>query len=154
MLTVIDTTEVFKIVPIFNGLSDEALATLTQQVRTFDYSPDNIVITQGTLGDTLYVVSEGAVEVVVNLDMDNEKVLATLKQGEIFGEMCIIESVARAASVRAIEEPTEVFAFHKSDLHRLFKTMPEQFSLLILNIAKIVCRQLRLIDELYAAKGN
>ena len=93
-------------------------------------------------------------EVVVNLDMDNEKVLATLKQGEIFGEMCIIESVARAASVRAIEEPTEVFAFHKSDLHRLFKTMPEQFSLLILNIAKIVCRRLRLIDELYAAKGN
>ena len=154
MLTVIDTTEVFKIVPIFNGLSDEALATLTQQVRTFDYSPDNIVITQGTLGDTLYVVSEGAVEVVVNLDMDNEKVLATLKQGESFGEMCIIESVARAASVRAIEEPTEVFAFHKSDLHRLFKTMPEQFSLLILNIAKIVCRRLRLIDELYAAKGN
>ena len=154
MLTVIDTTEVFKIVPIFNGLSDEALATLTQQVRTFDYSPDNIVITQGTLGDTLYVVSEGAVEVVVNLDMDNEKVLATLKQGEIFGEMGIIESVARAASVRAIEEPTEVFAFHKSDLHRLFKTMPEQFSLLILNIAKIVCRRLRLIDELYAAKGN
>ncbi len=104
-----------------------------------------MVISEGTIGDTLYIVSEGSAEVVVNLETDHEKVLATLRQGDIVGEMSLIESVARTASVRAIEEPTILYALHKSDLHRLFKRMPQQFSLLILNIARIICRRLRTI---------
>ena len=82
--------ELFPLVPIFAGLNDEALNSLIERVRTFDYSPDNIVITEGTLGDTLYVIAEGAVEVVKHLDLPNEKVLATLKVKETFGEMWLI----------------------------------------------------------------
>lgn len=136
------------------GLNDEALSSLIERVRTFDYSPDNIVITEGTLGDTLYIISEGSVEVVKHLDMPHETVLTTLKEKETFGEMCIIEPVARSASVRALEEPTELFALHSSDLHRLYKIHPEQFAILILNISRELCRRLRQVDEMYSAKAN
>jgi CRP-like cAMP-binding protein len=135
-------------------LSDEALTSLTDHVRYLDYSPGNVVISEGTLGDTLYILSEGAVEVVMFLEKPEEKVLATLKQGEIFGEMCIIDSVVRSASVRAVAEPTVVVALHRSDLHRLFKTDPTQFSILILNISRGLCRRLRTVDELYAARAD
>jgi CRP-like cAMP-binding protein len=135
-------------------LSEEALASLTQNARYLDYSPGNVVISEGTLGDTLYILSEGTAEVVKNLEETGEKVLATLKRGEFFGEMCIIESVARSASVRAVSEPTVVVALHRSDLHRLFKTAPEQFSILILNISRDLCRRLRTVDELYVARGD
>ena len=144
----------FPLVPIFAGLNDEALNSLIERVRTFDYSPDNIVITEGTLGDTLYIIAEGSVEVVKNLDLPNETMLATLKVKETFGEMCIIEPVARAASVRALDEPTVLYALHSSDLHRLYKINPEQFSILILNSARDICRRLRQVDELYTAKAN
>ena len=70
------------------------------------------------------------------------------------GEMCIIEPVVRSASVRALDEPTVLFALHSSDLHRLYKINPEQFSILILNIARDICRRLRQVDELYTAKAN
>lgn len=150
----IELKELFPLIPIFAGLNDEALNSLVERVRIFDYSPDNIVITEGTLGDTLYVIAEGAVEVVKNLDLPNETVLATLKVKETFGEMCIIEPVARSASVRALDEPTVLFALHSSDIHRLYKINPEQFSILILNIARDVCRRLRQVDELYTAKAN
>ena len=150
----IELKELFTLVPIFAGLNDEALNSLIERVRTFDYSPDNIVITEGTLGDTLYVITEGAVEVVKHLDLPNETVIATLKVKETFGEMCIIEPVVRSASVRALDEPTVLFALHSSDLHRLYKINPEQFSILILNIARDICRRLRQVDELYTAKAN
>ena len=140
--------------PVFAGLSEEALESLTQHVRFLDYSPGNVVISEGTLGDTLYILAEGSVDVVKHLDEPAQKVLATLNKGEIFGEMCIIESVARSASVRAVEDPTVLVALHRSDLHRLFKTSPEQLSLLILNISRDLCRRLRTVDELYAARGD
>ena len=130
------------------------MQNLTSNLRALDYSPGNIVITEGTLGDTLYIISEGSVEVVKNLDEPRELVLDTLKKGEIFGEMSIIESVPRSASVRALEEPTRVYALHRSDLHRLFKTAPTQFALLILNISRDLCRRLRKIDDRYAARGD
>ena len=130
------------------------MENLTSNLRALDYSPGNIVITEGTLGDTLYIISEGSVEVLKNLDEPKELVLDTLKKGEIFGEMSIIESVPRSASVRALEEPTRVYALHRSDLHRLFKTAPTQFALLILNISRDLCRRLRKIDDLYAARGD
>ena len=152
--SVIDPLEQVRITPLFRGLSEEALGTLTVNLRALDYSIGNIVITEGTLGDTLYIIAEGSVEVIKNLDGPNEMILDTLKKGEIFGEMSIIESVPRSASIRALEEPTKVFALHKSDLHRLFKTSPSQFSLLILNISRDLCRRLRKVDELYAARAN
>ncbi len=130
------------------------MQNLTSNLRSLDYSPGNIVITEGTLGDTLYIISEGSVEVVKNLDEPGEIILDNLKKGEIFGEMSIIESVPRSATVRALEEPTRVYALHKSDLHRLFKTAPTQFALLILNISRDLCRRLRKIDDLYAARGD
>ena len=130
------------------------MQNLTSNLRALDYAPGDVVITEGTLGDTLYIISEGSLEVVKNLDEPKELVLDTLKKGEIFGEMSIIESVPRSASVRALEEPTRVYALHKSDLHRLFKTAPTQFALLILNISRDLCRRLRKIDDRYAARGD
>lgn len=150
----IELKELFPLVPIFTGLNDEALNSLIERVRAFDYSADNLVITEGTLGDTLYIIAEGAVEVVKNLDMPNETILSTLKVKETFGEMCIIEPFIRSASVRAMEEPTLLYALHSSDVHRLYKINPEQFSILILNIARDISRRLRQVDEQYAVKAN
>jgi len=152
--SVIDPLDQVRMTPLFRGLSEEALSTLMANMRALDYSLGNIVINEGTLGDTLYIIAEGSVQVIKNLDSPNETILETLKKGEIFGEMSIIESVPRSASIRAQEEPTKVFGLHKSDLHRLFKTSPSQFALLILNISRDLCRRLRKVDELYAARAS
>ena len=148
----IKVKELFPVIPVFSGLNSDALSSLIERVRVFDYSPGDIIISEGTLGDTLYVVAEGAVEVVKNLDLANERVIATLDVKETFREMCIIETVARSASVRALTEPTLLYALHSSDLYRLYKINPEQFAILILNIARDICRRLRQVDERYTVK--
>ena len=67
----IKVKELFPVIPVFSGLNSDALSSLIERVRVFDYSPGDIIISEGTLGDTLYVVAEGAVEVVKNLDLAN-----------------------------------------------------------------------------------
>jgi CRP/FNR family cyclic AMP-dependent transcriptional regulator len=66
------------------------------------------------------------------------------------GEMSIIEPVTRSAAVRAVEE-TFLFALRGLDLYHLFQKQPDQYALVILNIARDLSRRLRSLDERYSA---
>ncbi len=112
------------------------------------------MVSEDSHGDTLYIITDGAVEVVINLGRDDETVLDQLEERDFFGEMCIIEAAPRSASVRAVKEPTTLYALSRKDIYRLYKKSPEQFSILILNIARDISRRLRKIDKLYAARAH
>jgi len=90
------------------------------------------------------------VEVVKNLAQPHETILAALRPKDFLGEMSIIECVARSASVRAVED-TSLFALKGTDLYRLFKRYPDQYAIVILNIARDLSRRLRAIDEKFSA---
>lgn len=130
------------------------MLTLTEGVRVKDYSLGDVVVSEDSYGDTLYIITEGAVEVVINLGMDDETVLARLEKRDFFGEMCIIEAAPRSASVRAVKGPTTLYALSRKDIYHLYEKSPKQFSILILNIAREISRRLRNIDKLYAARAH
>ncbi|UCE93277.1 MAG: cyclic nucleotide-binding domain-containing protein [Flavobacteriaceae bacterium] len=67
------------------------------------YGNGEVIIKQGSLGDCLYVIQEGRVEVV--LENNNEEVkIAELGKSEFFGEMGLFESDVRSCTVRALGE--------------------------------------------------
>lgn len=65
------------------------------------YSPGEAIIRQGEVGDCMFVVQEGRVEVVLEHG-NGEMQLAVLGAGEFFGEMAILERQVRMATVRAL----------------------------------------------------
>ncbi len=130
------------------------MQTLTEGIQVIDYSAGDMVVSEESHGDTLYIITKGAVEVVINLGRDDETVLAQLEERDFFGEMCIIEAASRSASVRAVKGPTTLYALSRKDIYHLYKKSPEQYSILILNIARDISRRLRKIDKLYAAKAH
>ncbi len=144
----------FKQTPIFAGLDEKALENLSGRVSVREFTFGETVISEGTMGETLYIVKKGEVEVIKNFGEIDEVVLARLGRLDFFGEMCIIESVARSATVRATDESTVLYALSAKDLRRLFNLFPKQFGILLLNISRNICRRLRKVDELYAAKSN
>ena len=66
-----------------------------------DYADGEVIVRQGDMGDCMYVVQAGAVEVVQN-DGNGERRLALLRPGDFFGEMAIFARAERSATVRAL----------------------------------------------------
>ena len=79
-----------------------------------------------------------------------ETVLAHLRPRDFLGEMSIIDCVTRSASVRAVED-TLLFALKGIDLYHFFQKHPDQYAIVILNIARDLSRRLRAIDERFSA---
>jgi NADH dehydrogenase len=83
------------------------------------FEPGETIFEQGDLGDRLYVIRKGAVDV-----LRDGQVVARLTAGEYFGEMALMSSAARTATVQAAE-PTDVLAVGKGDFSKLLANFPE-----------------------------
>jgi CRP-like cAMP-binding protein len=83
-----------------------------------EYSDGDVIIRQGELGDCMYVIQEGQVEVNVELD-DNSVRVAIRNPGDFFGEMAIFEREVRMATVRALGRARVLTIDKKNLLHRI-----------------------------------
>jgi CRP/FNR family transcriptional regulator, cyclic AMP receptor protein len=64
------------------------------------YNDDEVIVQQGDLGKSMFVVQNGEVEVVVD-SADGEILLSVLESGDVFGEMALFTKSPRSATVRA-----------------------------------------------------
>lgn len=85
-----------------------------------EYMDGEVIIRQGELGDCMYVVQEGQVEVIVELD-DNFVQLAIRNQGDFIGEMAIFETEVRMATVRALGKVRVLTIDKKNFLRRILE---------------------------------
>jgi CRP-like cAMP-binding protein len=83
-----------------------------------EYLDGEVIIRQGELGDCMYVIQEGQVEVIMELD-DNRTRLAIRKQGDFFGEMAIFEREVRMATVRSLGRARVLTVDKKNFLRRI-----------------------------------
>lgn len=89
--------DLIELLPLFSGLSNEALDKIAGFTRPVNYLTDDTIIGTGEHGDALYVIAKGFVEVIVK-----SKVIAKLGAGEFFGEMALLGDHVRKADVKAI----------------------------------------------------
>jgi CRP/FNR family transcriptional regulator len=91
-------------VPLFSGLDDAALDALAGLSFTRTFAAGEAIIEEGHVGNGLYVVLSGRVEVVRAEGTPREQSLAIFGAGEPFGELALLGEWKRTATVRAIEE--------------------------------------------------
>jgi CRP/FNR family cyclic AMP-dependent transcriptional regulator len=137
-------------IPIFAGLTTTALTEIACAVEETVFHKDDIIVREGEPGNRMFIIGRGSVEVVKYLGRSRETVLAVLLPKDFLGEMSIIDCVARSASVRAKEETT-LLAIKGIDLYHLFQKHPDQYAIMMLNIARDISRRLRALDERFAA---
>lgn len=80
------------------------------------YRDTEVIVRQGEQGNCMFVIQEGLVEVVKEMD-GGEVVLALRGSGEFIGEMAIFEREVRSATVRAVGE-ARVLTIDKNNLLR------------------------------------
>ncbi|MEK2688708.1 EAL domain-containing protein [Bdellovibrio sp. GT3] len=76
---------------------------MTMLPQSVDILKEQIVFTEGDAGDCAYIIEKGRVLIFITKDQE-EIPISILGEGEIFGEMSLIDSQDRSASVRALED--------------------------------------------------
>ena len=105
-------------VPVLSGLSHAVLEDLVSRM-TLEKVPDGTaVVSQGEVGDRLYIVKDGEAEVAARGEDGRETDLATLSKNDYFGEIALIRDVPRTATVRA-RGPVELYALDREDFQKL-----------------------------------
>lgn len=110
-------------VDVFAPLSVEETSILAQAAISHVFAPGETVIRAGDPGSSMFVVHNGCVCVQLN-EKGRPRTVATLKDGDFFGEMALFTGEPRAAYVVALEE-TEVLEIGHDAMKKLFDTNPD-----------------------------
>jgi ATP-binding cassette subfamily B protein len=106
-------------IPLFESLPLALLERLAGDFVTRSVPPDKVVIAQGEAADTFFIVVRGIVDV-----SNTEQRLATLQDGDSFGEIALLAHVPRTATVRTRTECT-LLALAGEHFQRLLSEAPE-----------------------------
>jgi len=140
-------------IPVLTGINPAAQTLLAEEGIVRDFAPGTWIVREGEKGHSLFILVEGDVEVIKNADSPHAVTLAVLHQGTFFGEMCIVEPMPRAASVRTLAQ-VRAIEIKAATLYHLFKQMPDQYSIVLLNLERDMARRLRKLDEAFAARAS
>lgn len=91
-------------VPIFQGLASQELARFSDILITREYSDGEIVYSQGSPAQTLYIVNSGRVKIYKTSPDGREQVIRILSPGDFFGEAVLFGEQTLAASAAALED--------------------------------------------------
>jgi len=110
-------SDLLRRMPLFAELDALQIQLIAAQLREETYEPGSIIIHQGEIGETFYVIESGRVQVSVTRD-DEERVIAERGPGEYVGEIALLLRMPRTATVRALTA-TRMLTLHKDDFDRL-----------------------------------
>jgi small-conductance mechanosensitive channel len=110
-------------VDIFAPLSADETSMLAQAAVRHVFAPGETVIRAGDPGSSMFVVHKGKVRVQVS-ENGRPRTVATLNEGDFFGEMALFTGEPRTANVLALEE-TEVLEIGHAAMKRVFDTNPD-----------------------------
>jgi signal transduction histidine kinase/predicted CoA-binding protein len=111
-----------KMVPLFAEMPDEDLAMLCQMTQEVDLKAGEVLFTEGSRGDRAYVLQSGRLE-IVNHVHGREVLVAIREAGEVFGEMSLLESTTRSATVRAYTD-SKLLTINQDQLEKLLNRSP------------------------------
>ena len=106
-------------IPLFAGLAETELATIAAAASEVEVAEGQLVATEGDFGHALYAIESGTAEV-----RSEGALLRTLGPGDPFGEIAVIASGRRTASV-VTTSPMRLIALFKRDVWALERQTPE-----------------------------
>jgi len=141
---------------LFKGLSREQIAKLLSITHRVFFKKGDIIMKEGEIGQNMYIMHDGTVEVVKSLvldgmdddDTDRSKVFTHLSAEDhaVFGEIALLEESKRTATIRALTDCV-LYEISKDEFLLLAEKDYELGYRVLLNLSRIVSARLRKADE-------
>ncbi|MFN2121981.1 MAG: PP2C family protein-serine/threonine phosphatase [Candidatus Promineifilaceae bacterium] len=129
-----------------DALDETALAALHEAATIKSYAPGKIILRQGQIGNALYVIIDGRVEVKQSLDDGQEIILDTIQPGQYIGELALIDQSPRMATCRTLTKVTAL-RFDKSVFDRMMHENPAVAGLVLQHVIQNMRSQDQLIIQ-------
>ena len=142
-------------IPLFKGLSRTQVHYILMAGSLRKHEGGNIIFKQGEVSDSMYAIISGELEVVdlteediKNGNQGSKRIIATLKTGDVVGEMGMIRSCQRSATVIA-SKAAELLQINDRMIRRLQWLYPPTAHRFFYNLMTILCDRLENLTKCY-----
>ena len=134
--------------PLFAHAGEGALADIARYLRRRRYRRGEVIFERGDPGDTLHLVRSGAVKIVLPSPEGEEAIIATLRRGDTFGELALLDGEPRSAAAVALE-PCETWTLARDRFRELLDRDPGLRDALLAGLARELRRLTDQVEELH-----
>lgn len=121
----------------------------SSEIKKMTFKPSTLVFDEGDAGDNAYMIAKGAVE-IRRTRGESPHALATLKKGDIFGEMALFDDSPRMAAALAVKE-TQLLVLTRDEFYGRLETVdPVLKSIIVFMISRVR----RMTDEFMKRKTD
>ncbi len=144
------TKEFLSKIPIFKFLPEEDHEALVSLWKKRTLKQGEVLCRKGDPGSSMYVIQEGAFEIILPVDPPvNEMLISTLKEGEFLGELSLFADTPRTATVRALEDSI-LFEMGRADFITFVMERPS----IGISMLKEMAKRLQLTNELITSLAS
>ena len=133
MISTIEKVLFLRSADLFGQIHGEDLVPIAQIAQEVDFKPHDNLITEGEIGETMYLILSGWVQV-----LKGSQLITRLGSKECVGEMAILDSEPRSATVRA-EDSVQTLKIERADFFELMAEKPE----IARGVIKVLIHRLR-----------
>lgn len=134
---------------LFRDLSADQIGWLAERLHQKTFAAGTNMLTAEQPGEVVYFILRGTVKIHIEQKTGTDVILAILGCGDTVGEMSLIDSAGRSASVSALEETTVLWMIGQD-----FQTALDEIPRLALNLVKTLAARVRLANELIQALAS
>ena len=131
-----------KSVPFFTQLAEGELEVIRSLATEKHYPKNAVVLSEGEMGDSLYMIQSGKVKVFISDQEGREMILKLLGPGDFFGEMSMIDKQPRSASVTTVESSVFLLLTH-SNFEKCVERVPRIATL----VMRVLAQRIREADK-------
>ena len=138
---------------IFYQLTPTQLEMVANLCQERKFTAGDTILEEGSSGKEIYIITQGEVDVLVNPALvggpDVPKglvTIATLRRGQSFGEVALVDEGLRSASIRASQKETRLLVIPRDKLVMLCETYPQLGYRLMYNLAADLAMKIRNTD--------
>ena len=134
---------VLKSVSIFSDVDTYGIQRLGEICQERTYSEDEIIFVEHTEGNELFIILEGEVSICLELASEEDAMpLVTLRSGDVFGELSVVDESPRSATARALTQ-CRTLVIRKDQFDALMESDHDLGFRVMRNLARLVSKRVR-----------
>lgn len=141
-------TDLFQKIEIFAALTTfeiEPIAALASEISLDD---DTKILTEGDMADAFYIIVKGKVMVSKKASDGSDRFIAHLTEGDLFGEMSLLDNFQRSATVSTVG-PVTLLKIEKEGIMKHIQANPSIGVKILLAFGRNLSKQMRLLVAAY-----